>query len=85
MRDAHRPDWLSDHHVSCRQQIKKMSETKKEEKKRLADEDATRRIKQLEDQVETLRKQVSAWCGELSRRVFFVGGKSQAGGGNFAE
>ena len=36
-----------------------MSETKKEEKKRLADEDATRRIKQLEDQVETLRKQVA--------------------------
>merc|ERR1719483_1078964 len=43
----------------CRMQIKKMSETKKEEKKRLADEDATRRIKQLEDQVETLRKQVA--------------------------
>ena len=31
-----------------KQQMKKMSETKKEEKKRLADEDATRRIKQLE-------------------------------------
>merc|ERR1712013_915189 len=43
----------------ARMQIKKMSETKKEEKKRLADEDATRRIKQLEDQVETLRKQVA--------------------------
>merc|ERR1712106_190538 len=43
----------------CRMQIKKMSETKKEEKKRLADEDAPRRIKQLEDQVETLRKQVA--------------------------
>merc|ERR1719219_687889 len=43
----------------CRQQIKKMSETKKEEKKRLADEDASRRIKQLEDQVEMLRKQVA--------------------------
>ena len=36
-----------------------MSETKKEEKKKLADEDAARRIKQLEDQVETLRKQVA--------------------------
>ena len=36
-----------------------MSETKKEEKKRLADEDAARRIKQLEDQVEMLRKQVA--------------------------
>ena len=42
-----------------RQQLKKMSETKKEEKKRLADEDAARRIKQLEDQVEGLRKQVA--------------------------
>ena len=42
-----------------RQQLKKMSETKKEEKKRLADEDAARRIKQLEDQVEMLRKQVA--------------------------
>ena len=36
-----------------------MSETKKEEKKKLADEDAARRIKQLEDQTETLRKQVA--------------------------
>ena len=32
---------------------------KEEEKKRLADENATRRIKQLEDQMETLRKQVA--------------------------
>ena len=36
----------------CRSQIKKMSETNKEAVKKLADEDATRRIKQLEDQVE---------------------------------
>ena len=36
-----------------------MAETKKEEKKKLADEDAARRIKQLEDQTETLRKQVA--------------------------
>ena len=36
-----------------------MTETKKEEKKKLADEDAARRIKQLEDQTETLRKQVA--------------------------
>merc|ERR1719442_155363 len=43
----------------ARLQLKKMSETKKEEKKKLADEDAARRIKQLEDQVETLRKQVA--------------------------
>ena len=35
----------------CRTQIKKMSETNKEAVKKLADEDATRRIKQLEDQV----------------------------------
>ena len=42
-----------------RLQLKKMSETKKEEKKKLADEDAARRIKQLEDQTETLRKQVA--------------------------
>ena len=39
----------------CRMQIKKMSETKKEEKNRLVDADATRG----EDQVETLRKQVA--------------------------
>ena len=43
----------------CRSQIKKMSETNKEAVKKLADEDATRRIKQLEDQVEGLRKQVA--------------------------
>ena len=43
----------------CRQQVKKMSETNKEAVKKLADEDATRRIKQLDDQVETLRKQVT--------------------------
>ena len=36
----------------ARGQLKKMSETKKEEKKKLVDEDAARRIKQLEDQVE---------------------------------
>ena len=42
-----------------RLQLKKMTETKKEEKKKLADEDAARRIKQLEDQTETLRKQVA--------------------------
>merc|ERR1719429_431422 len=36
-----------------------MSETNKEAVKKLADEDATRRIKQLEDQVEGLRKQVA--------------------------
>ena len=38
--------------------MKKMAETKKEEKKRLADEDATRRIKQLEESVESLKRQV---------------------------
>merc|ERR1712059_71035 len=43
----------------ARQQIKKMSETNREAVKKLADEDATRRIKQLDDQVETLRKQVA--------------------------
>merc|ERR1719346_927471 len=43
----------------CRSQIKKMSETNKEAVKKLAEEDATRRIKQLEDQVEGLRKQVA--------------------------
>jgi len=42
-----------------KQQMKKMSETKKEEKKRLADEDATRRIKQLEDCVDSLKRQVA--------------------------
>jgi len=43
----------------ARHQIKKISETNREAVKKLADEDATRRIKQLEDQVETLRKQVA--------------------------
>ena len=42
-----------------RQQLKKMAETKKEEKKRLADEDATRRIKQLEESVDSLKRQVA--------------------------
>merc|ERR1711872_965080 len=43
----------------ARMQIKKMAETKKEEKKRLADEDATRRIKQLEESVDSLKRQVT--------------------------
>lgn len=42
-----------------KQQMKKMAETKKEEKKRLADEDATRRIKQLEESVDSLKRQVA--------------------------
>ena len=42
----------------ARNQLKKLSEAKKEEKKRLADEDATRRIKQLEEQCSQLQKQV---------------------------
>merc|ERR1712051_452123 len=42
-----------------RNELKRVREAKKEEKKRLADEDASRRIKQLEDQVETLRKNVA--------------------------
>ena len=37
--------------------IVKVSETKRDEKKRLADEDATRRIKQLEEQVAGLGRQ----------------------------
>ena len=40
-------------------QLKKVTETKRDEKKRLADEDATRRIKQLEDQCSSLQKQVA--------------------------
>merc|ERR1719445_2894464 len=40
-------------------QLKKVTETKRDEKKRLADEDATRRIKQLEEQAATLQKQVA--------------------------
>ena len=40
-------------------QLKKVTETKRDEKKRLADEDATRRIKQLEDKEATLQKQVA--------------------------
>ena len=37
-----------------------MSDTKRDEKKRLADEDATRRIKQLEDHVGGLQRQAVA-------------------------
>jgi phage shock protein A len=44
-----------------KQQLKKLSEAKKEEKKRLADEDATRRIKHLEDTCAALQKQVSSF------------------------
>jgi len=44
----------------ARGQIKKMSETNREAVKKLADEDATRRIKQLEEQVESLRRQVAS-------------------------
>merc|ERR1719300_561576 len=40
-----------------RSQLKKVSDTKRDEKKRLADEDATRRIKQLEDHVGGLGRQ----------------------------
>jgi hypothetical protein len=39
-------------------QLKKIQEAKREEKKRLADEDATRRIRQLEEQCAALQKQV---------------------------
>jgi len=39
--------------------LKKAQAELKERRKKLADEDAARRIKQLEDQVETLRKQVA--------------------------
>merc|ERR1719245_2739851 len=44
---------------SLQQQLKKLGEAKKEEKKRLADEDATRRIKQLEEQCGSLNKQLA--------------------------
>merc|ERR1712038_1278100 len=40
-------------------QLKKVTETKRDEKKRLADEDATRRIKQLEEQCASLNKQLA--------------------------
>ncbi|XP_067012730.1 E3 ubiquitin-protein ligase Bre1 isoform X2 [Anabrus simplex] len=42
-----------------RQQLKKMQENKREERKKLCDEDAMRKIKQLEDQVYQLQKQVA--------------------------
>ena len=38
-------------------QMKKMNDTKRDEKKRMADEDATRRIKQLEEQAAVLQRQ----------------------------
>merc|ERR1719192_2181709 len=53
----------------CRSQIKKMSETNKEAVKKLADEDATRRIKQLEDQVEGLREKDDANFKLMSERI----------------
>ncbi len=43
----------------ARQQLKKAHETKKEEKKRLADEDAAKRIRHLEEQCAQLQKQVA--------------------------
>ena len=42
-----------------RNELKRVREAKKEEKKRLADEDAQRRIKHLEDTCSTLQKQVA--------------------------
>ena len=41
-----------------RNELKRVREAKKEEKKRLADEDAQRRIRQLEETCSTLQKQV---------------------------
>jgi E3 ubiquitin-protein ligase BRE1 len=40
--------------------VKKLQENKKEERKKLADEDALKKIKQLEDQVHCLQRQVTA-------------------------
>merc|ERR1711894_101788 len=40
-------------------QLKKVTETKRDEKKLLADEDATRKIKHLQEQGSTLQKQVA--------------------------
>ena len=42
-----------------RNELKRVREAKKEEKKRLADEDAQRRIRQLEETCSTLQKQVA--------------------------
>jgi E3 ubiquitin-protein ligase BRE1 len=42
-----------------RQQVKKLQENKREERKKLADEDAVKKIKLLEDQVHSLQKQVT--------------------------
>jgi E3 ubiquitin-protein ligase BRE1 len=42
----------------ARMQLKRLGEAKKEEKRRLVDEDAQRKIRQLEEQVAQLQKQV---------------------------
>ena len=42
-----------------RNQMKKMQESKREERKKLVDEDALRKIKQLEDQKHELQKQLA--------------------------
>lgn len=54
-----------------------MQESKREERKKLADEDALRKIKQLEEQKYELQKQVAnqkpvdgAWPGHYSTRPF---------------
>ena len=41
-------------------QIKKMQDTKREDRKKMAEEDALKKIKQLEDLAHTLQKQVAA-------------------------
>ena len=52
-----------------RNELKRVREAKKEEKKRLADEDAQRRIRQLEETCSTLQKQV---CSVYSFTVYLL-------------
>ena len=66
----------------CRTQIKKMSETNKEAVKKLADEDATRRIKQLEDQVFFYLFFACFYLFWLGGGVEKAGSQQQAGGGD---
>lgn len=60
-----------------RNQLKKMQESKREDRKKLADEEALRKIKQLEEQKYELQKQVASqkpvdgsWPGHYGQRPF---------------
>ena len=62
--------------ILLRLQVKKLQESKREERKKLADEEAIRKIKQLDDSVHQLQRQVAvqkqvrveSTCSQLSHK-----------------